>query len=76
VCDIGSSVIVIGSCALLEMAAKMKRKKRVTKDCANPLFVKWVEELKDNAKEKGLQSQYTFTKVKKLTLSVSTLLVR
>ena len=30
--------------------------------CANPLFVKWVEELRDSAKEKGHQSHYTFSK--------------
>ena len=31
--------------------------------CANPLFVKWIEELRDAAKEKELQSQFTYAKV-------------
>ena len=31
--------------------------------CPNPLFVSWVEELRDQAKEKGCKSQYSYTKV-------------
>ena len=31
--------------------------------CANPLFVKWVEELRDEAVEKNAKSQYAYSKV-------------
>lgn len=40
-----------------------RRKRRLGSSCANPLFVKWVEELRDDAKERGLKSHYNYTKV-------------
>ncbi len=50
------------------MAAKGTRKRRVFGGCANPLFVKWVEELKDEAVEKNSKAQYTYSKVLAATL--------
>ena len=42
----------------------LKRKRRVYKNgCANPLFVKWVEEWRDDARERGVNSHYSYTKV-------------
>lgn len=32
--------------------------------CPNPMFVKWLEEWRDEAEEKGLNSKWTFSKVK------------
>ena len=40
------------------------RRKRRPKGCPNPLFVKWVEEWRDEAREKGIKSQYSYTKVR------------
>lgn len=39
-----------------------KRKKKVA-SCANKLFVYWVKELRDDAAEKGLKTQYVYGKV-------------
>ena len=39
---------------------KRKKKKEVS---ANPLFVKWLTEWKEEAAEKGWKSQYTYGKV-------------
>ncbi len=47
----------------MQMAAKVVRKRRVFEGCANPLFVKWVEELRDEAVEKNAKSQYAYSKV-------------
>ena len=47
--------------------AGLKRKKRGAV-CANPLFVKWVEELRDDAKARELKSHYTYTKVHNLNI--------
>lgn len=42
----------------------LKRKRRVYKNgCANPLFVKWIEEWRDDARERGVNSHYSYTKV-------------
>ena len=40
-----------------------KRKRRVKKGCPNPLFVKWLQEWKDEAIENGWKSSYTYNKV-------------
>ena len=40
-----------------------KRKRRVKKGCPNPLFVKWLQEWKDEAVENGWKSSYTYNKV-------------
>lgn len=45
------------------MATGTKRKRRVGGQCPNPLFIKWMEEWRDEAREKGVQSQYAYTKV-------------
>ncbi|KAM8747763.1 crossover junction endonuclease MUS81 [Acanthopagrus schlegelii] len=37
-------------------------RKRVLPSCPNPLFLKWLTELRDEAKEKGLKTQYTYQK--------------
>ena len=39
-----------------------KRKKIVPK-CPNPLFVYWLKELRDDAADKGIKTQYTYGKV-------------
>jgi hypothetical protein len=43
--------------------AGVRRKRRGGSTCANPLFVKWVEELRDDAIERGLKSHYSYSKV-------------
>ena len=49
--------------------SSLKRKRRVYKNgCANPLFVKWVEEWRDDARERGVSSHYSYTKVITLQL--------
>uniref|UniRef100_A0AAX7V1W6 Crossover junction endonuclease MUS81 n=1 Tax=Astatotilapia calliptera TaxID=8154 RepID=A0AAX7V1W6_ASTCA len=37
-------------------------RKRALPSCPNPLFLKWLTELRDEAKEKGLKIQYTYHK--------------
>ncbi|XP_028994827.1 crossover junction endonuclease MUS81 [Betta splendens] len=37
-------------------------RKRPLPSCPNPLFLKWLTELRDEAKEKGLKTQYTYQK--------------
>ncbi|XP_061619965.1 crossover junction endonuclease MUS81 isoform X2 [Phyllopteryx taeniolatus] len=37
-------------------------RKRALPACPNPLFVKWLTELRDEAREKGLKLQYTYQK--------------
>ncbi|XP_063757299.1 crossover junction endonuclease MUS81 isoform X2 [Eleginops maclovinus] len=37
-------------------------RKRPLPACPNPLFLKWLTELRDDAKEKGLKLQYTYQK--------------
>ncbi|XP_030636257.1 LOW QUALITY PROTEIN: structure-specific endonuclease subunit MUS81 [Chanos chanos] len=37
-------------------------RKRVLPPCPNPLFLKWLTELRDHAKEKGLKTQYVYQK--------------
>lgn len=49
--------------------AAVKRKRRGGAVCANPLFVKWVEELRDDAKERDLKSHYAYSKVLSSTYS-------
>jgi hypothetical protein len=39
-----------------------KRKKKI-KVCPNPLFAHWLQEWKDDAREKGIQSQFVYGKV-------------
>ena len=48
-------------CTVDEAGARRKRRPKM---CPNPLFVKWVEEFRDQAKEKGSKSHYTYTKVR------------
>lgn len=50
------------------MAAKRKRRGGAT--CANPLFVRWVEELRDDAKQRDLKSHHGYTKVRSLMVCV------
>lgn len=38
-------------------------RKRTLPSCPNPLFLKWLTELRDQAKEKGQKTQYTYQKV-------------
>ncbi|XP_027143633.1 crossover junction endonuclease MUS81 [Larimichthys crocea] len=42
-------------------AARLGRK-RALPSCPNPLFLKWLTELRDEAREKGLKIQYTYQK--------------
>ncbi|XP_034713011.1 crossover junction endonuclease MUS81 isoform X2 [Etheostoma cragini] len=37
-------------------------RKRALPSCPNPLFLRWLTELRDEAKEKGLKIQYTYQK--------------
>ncbi|XP_072232217.1 crossover junction endonuclease MUS81 [Leuresthes tenuis] len=37
-------------------------RKRALPSCPNPLFLKWLTELRDEAKDKGLKIQYTYQK--------------
>ena len=46
--------------------AKPRRKRRPVGACPNPLFVKWVEEWRDEAREEGSKVQYAYTKVRVL----------
>ena len=41
-----------------------KRKRRGGSTCANPLFVRWVEELRDEARRKDQACHFTYTKAK------------
>uniref|UniRef100_A0A3B4GAQ2 Crossover junction endonuclease MUS81 n=1 Tax=Pundamilia nyererei TaxID=303518 RepID=A0A3B4GAQ2_9CICH len=41
-------------------------RKRALPSCPNPLFLKWLTELRDEAKEKGLKIQYTYQKVQRM----------
>ena len=50
----------------------LKRKRRVYKDgCANPLFVEWVEEWRDDARERGVNSHYSYTKVARYLILIT-----
>jgi hypothetical protein len=40
----------------------LRRKRRPANECPNPLFVKWVEEWRDEAREEGSKVQYAYTK--------------
>lgn len=44
----------------------LKRKRRPVGECPNPLFVKWVEEWRDEAREEGSKVQYAYTRVQSL----------
>ncbi|KAI7813884.1 crossover junction endonuclease MUS81 [Triplophysa rosa] len=37
-------------------------RKRAVPSCPNPLFLRWLTELRDHAKEKGLKTQYVYQK--------------
>ena len=43
-------------------------RKRPAKACANPMFEKWLEEWKQEAQERGLNSVHTYRKVRGLAL--------
>ena len=38
-------------------------KKSTNQQCMNPLFLSWLEGWRDEAKEKGLNAQWTYEKV-------------
>ena len=44
----------------------IRRKRRPKNGCPNPLFARWVEEWRDEAKEKGLKSHHSYTKVSQI----------
>ena len=44
-------------------ALNVKRKRRAAGECPNPLFVRWVEEWRDEAREDGSKVQYAYAKV-------------
>lgn len=46
-----------------------RKKQRV---CPNPLFLKWLEDWRDEAKEKNSKLQYTYGKVKEISFSETT----
>ena len=48
----------------VDLEAGTRRKRRPKSVCPNSLFVKWVEEWRDEAREKGKKSQYSYTKVR------------
>lgn len=41
----------------------VKRKRRPKNVCPNPMFVKWLEEWRDEATKNGCKTSYTFKKV-------------
>lgn len=45
------------------MAGVGRRRRRTQGPCPNALFVRWVEEWRDEAREKGVKTQYTYAKV-------------
>lgn len=38
-------------------------RKRALPSCPNPMFLRWLTELRDEAREKGQKSQHTYHKV-------------
>lgn len=42
--------------------SKRPRKKK-NKECPNPLYLKWLEEWRDEARDKGSKMQHTYAKV-------------
>lgn len=50
--------LIILNCCLLYMHRKKQR------ECPNPLFLKWLEEWRDEAKQKSSKLQYTYAKVR------------
>ena len=48
--------------------SKRLRANRI-RECANPLYLKWLEEWRDEAREKGSKMQHTYSKVSLLTLT-------
>ena len=47
-------------------SAALKRKRRPAGESPNPLFLKWVEEWRDEAREEGSKVQYAYAKVRAL----------
>ena len=45
------------------MAAAGRRRRRSKGACPNALFVRWLEEWRDEAREKGMKAQYGYAKV-------------
>lgn len=45
--------------------AKPGRKRKMIKECPNPLFLKWLERWRDEAKAKESKMQYVYSKVSK-----------
>lgn len=52
------------------MEREVRRKRRPASACPNPLFVKWVEEWRDQAREEGSKVQYAYTKVELLARTI------
>ena len=50
--------LIIFNCCPLHMHRKKQR------ECPNPLFLKWLEEWRDEAKQKNSKLQYTYAKVR------------
>ncbi|KAA8582731.1 hypothetical protein FQN60_006402 [Etheostoma spectabile] len=51
-------------------------RKRALPSCPNPLFLKWLTELRDEAKEKGLKIQYTYQKRQRSSRTLGTASVK
>ena len=52
-------------CFSLKVASNYKNKKssKKLKECANPVFEKWISEMRDDAIARDLQSKHTYTKL-------------
>ena len=53
---------------------RRNRKKTVLKECPNPLFLKWLERWRDEAKANDSKLQYVYNKVRNLELNFRQLL--
>ena len=40
----------------------LRRKRRTGNSCANPLFIQWLEEWRDEAQKAGKKTVYTYSK--------------
>ena len=57
------------------MALNTNKKNSRLKSCSNPVFEKWIEEMRDDAIARELQSKHTFTKVCSLSRKKITILI-
>ena len=53
----------------------MKRKRRPKDVCPNPLFLKWLEEWRDEANENGWKTSYTYNKASSIIIIIILLLL-